>query len=531
MKKRIIILASIFIAIFALASAYLPGVLENSAKKAEADTTPSFSIISGFLWSSNTGWIKLNPGSTKDVKINDISSTFTGFAWSSNLGWINFAPTNIPSTFANPHVVKLEGDNVTGWARACSVLASADCTGTALKPSTVTGGWDGWIKMVNVTLKTPTTPTIPPPTKVFAGYAWGDLNLGWIDFSLAGAPGTSTPICTGCCGPCGGGPTVTCTATDATHPGGPYYTGDLITWTATPNPTGSSYTYNWEDGSSNGSLGLYSGHGSSFQVAYSNAGTYTPKVTVVETEAEATCQVVGDDGIIITPTPSYTFNCVHGKIESVPPGQTYCPDTSSGFSVSDNVTIPVANVSADFFKAVADTDYVLGSWGGSCLGTSPTINCSNPDPSVGKIITANFVPDLPGSCEFSFEPDPGSIDVNFGPTVTNPYTSSPGNSLVVRITNPATCSSVNLRGSGFPADDSGMVCRKSGATSFSPDCDGLSSGDLVGARAIDTIELEAYVSTNHTSRDVNCVEVTVKNTVDPPHEEKRDLCFGSFHHN
>lgn len=75
-----------------------------------------------------------------------------------------------------------------GWARACSVFASG-CDG-ALKPSDVTGGWDGWISLrgfgsavpghngngagygVSSNLATGTT----------SGYAWGGDITGWIGF-------------------------------------------------------------------------------------------------------------------------------------------------------------------------------------------------------------------------------------------------------------------------------------------------------------------------------------------------------------
>ena len=337
MKKRIIIVASVFIAIFALASAYLPGILNSSAKKVEAQTTTGTSAMSGFLWSSNIGWIKLNPGTAKDVTMTDADGSFSGFAWSSNIGWINFAPTDIPSTFDQPHVVQLTGEDVRGWARACSVLASSDCTGTDLKDSLVTGGWDGWIKMVNVTLKEPATPT-DPPTKVFAGYAWGDLNVGWVDFSLATTAGT--PVCTGCCGPCGGvNLNAQCYASHES-----YTAGDTVTWTLTRPTTGSSpYKYAWTDNDQLGSSkpsplsDNYPATGDfTFSTTYSPAvsTTYSPTVTVTDNVSSpaqtVTCtKAIGVPGGI-TVNPPAGLNCENNALD----GGEECDVVGSGYSFS-----------------------------------------------------------------------------------------------------------------------------------------------------------------------------------------------------
>lgn len=147
--------------------------------------------VSGYAWSENIGWISFSnttDGSAKQygVNIDPITGNFSGYAWSDNIGWINFAPLGfaptIPDTdIANHHGGKLEGNMITGWARACAGTTNGDCTG-----SSRIDGWDGWIKLSGTSVLSTYGVLINPTTGNFSGYAWGSDVVGWINFSPTG---------------------------------------------------------------------------------------------------------------------------------------------------------------------------------------------------------------------------------------------------------------------------------------------------------------------------------------------------------
>lgn len=144
--------------------------------------------LSGWVWSSNIGWISFNStncdidgdnqyeganegggatpaptdcptsGAVQDYGVNVDRTTgmFSGFAWSSNIGSINFAPAGIYPTSPNYSAcLDLPGAgqdcdgvgdyNVSGWARACSAFQNPTLCSGALNPNA--GGWEGWIKL------------------------------------------------------------------------------------------------------------------------------------------------------------------------------------------------------------------------------------------------------------------------------------------------------------------------------------------------------------------------------------------------
>ena len=181
--------------------------------------------VSGFAWSQTIGWISFNcldssgasspqqnTCATADYGVNIEMSTgnFSGFAWSSSFGYINFSPTPDAATgcTASP-CARLDGatNNVSGWARACDVLAAADCTGTTMKSSQALGGWDGWIKLSDPSWANPAnygylgSPGVvydagghngiyfDPASSKLKGFAWGGLVVGWVDFAPVVPPG------------------------------------------------------------------------------------------------------------------------------------------------------------------------------------------------------------------------------------------------------------------------------------------------------------------------------------------------------
>lgn len=198
----------------------------KETSKAEASSADN---VSGFAWSSNIGWISFNckdssgassldtcaSGNDYGVRIDDTTGYFSGFAWSSNIGWITFNPTAEASgsgcTVGNcatrvTDLSQISGNvPITGWARACSVFL-AGCDGS-LKPSSLRGNWDGWIKMSGSwsngvylekdhEIVTRNGITYDAHNRL-RGFAWGGDVVGWVDFD----PSTSIGPCFGCNAP------------------------------------------------------------------------------------------------------------------------------------------------------------------------------------------------------------------------------------------------------------------------------------------------------------------------------------------
>lgn len=192
MKK---ILFPFSVSLLAIALVGVVGYVHNTRAAQQSNVT-------GFAWSSNIGWIKMNPldDPAYDVTMNDATGALSGYAWSSNIGWIQFDPSDdVPGqSNSDPANVTLNGPNagqVTGWMRACSVFVSG-CSG-GLKSSAQTGGWDGWIEMSGADHISPIFTTITDTNgddhgaggvtyqaanSRLIGYAWGGDVVGWMDF-------------------------------------------------------------------------------------------------------------------------------------------------------------------------------------------------------------------------------------------------------------------------------------------------------------------------------------------------------------
>jgi hypothetical protein len=177
------------------------------------------SCLAGWAWSQNVGWISFNStdagagGGPYDVSI-DTSGNLGGYAWSQNVGWISFNPADLSAapacsgaTVAN---VNRSSGSVTGWARAMSAVGSANWNGCielsdGSKHPTVTGLSGNATSSQGVSYNA--------TSGILSGYAWGDLNLGWIQFSPYTNPGGGSVCISG--SPCNGGGTTlnsSCTA-------------------------------------------------------------------------------------------------------------------------------------------------------------------------------------------------------------------------------------------------------------------------------------------------------------------------------
>ncbi len=136
---------------------------------AQTGTSTTYELA-GYAWSDNIGWIKFSPGPNFKVTI-DVSGYLKGYAWSDNIGWVKFGDmSGFP--VAGDTNARLVNDKITGFARACAGTIGGDCNS-----SPRTDGWDGWIRLSGDSFGV----TVSGPT--LSGFAWGDVNVGWIDFS------------------------------------------------------------------------------------------------------------------------------------------------------------------------------------------------------------------------------------------------------------------------------------------------------------------------------------------------------------
>jgi hypothetical protein len=123
--------------------------------------------ISGYAWSDTIGWISFNGGSY-GLSVDE-SGTISGYAWSDNIGWISANAADLVGCPSGTCTANMDGDGVmTGWLRALSGGTSQS------------GGWDGFISLSGT--------GYGPVRQVdgsFAGYAWGDTVVGWVNFSYA----------------------------------------------------------------------------------------------------------------------------------------------------------------------------------------------------------------------------------------------------------------------------------------------------------------------------------------------------------
>lgn len=135
--------------------------------------------ISGYAWSSNVGWIKMN-GSTYGVSVDDQTGVMSGYAWSSNIGWIKFDGVRL----------NLVSNQVSGTAQACSALSNpAGCSGVV---SAAAAGWEGLIKFSGPGYGV--SRVVGPAGCTLEGWAWGSDVVGWVRFS-GGSFSVTTTAC------------------------------------------------------------------------------------------------------------------------------------------------------------------------------------------------------------------------------------------------------------------------------------------------------------------------------------------------
>ena len=170
--------------------------------------------LTGYAWSETTGWLSMNcknddscGTSNYRVEINP-AGILSGFGWSENIGWVSANTSDVAGCPEAPCTPKVEGDKVVGWLKAL---------GGGTESS---GGWDGWIRLSGISGTGGAYGVKVGPNGTFldceteASCAWGDINIGWLDFSKARI----------------GGPTANLTATPPEIPQGSF---SFLYWDST----------------------------------------------------------------------------------------------------------------------------------------------------------------------------------------------------------------------------------------------------------------------------------------------------------
>lgn len=159
--------------------------------------------VTGWLWSSNTGWVSMNCSNTSSCAgisygvTQSSSGDWTGYGWSSNVGWLKFN-TGCPTNYGQCNA-KLTASGLSGWARFCQQTSNpTNCSGE------LNNGWDGWVSLsytndndLSANLLQDGDPGIAPnnygPTQdptsgKLVGFAWGAGVVGWLNFYNVVAP-------------------------------------------------------------------------------------------------------------------------------------------------------------------------------------------------------------------------------------------------------------------------------------------------------------------------------------------------------
>lgn len=161
----------------------------STYKKVQAEGTGA---VTGFAWSSTTGWISFSCSNTAScttvnygVTVNPASGLLSGDAWSSNVGWIKFNPSwlDCPEVGScSPHL-NISNGAVTGFARACGGTTLGDCNSPDYE------NWDGWIRLSGTNHTSPEINgnkgvTYISSNNKLVGLAWGGPSvMGWIKFN------------------------------------------------------------------------------------------------------------------------------------------------------------------------------------------------------------------------------------------------------------------------------------------------------------------------------------------------------------
>jgi hypothetical protein len=132
-------------------------------------------------WAENAGFLNLKPDPDNGVRVRAFGdlSIVSGYAWHENVGWIHFGDgtPDAPPTYSNTSATDY-GVNVNPATGALSGFAWGENI--------------GWINF-NTAAASGQAVTLNASTGGFSGQAWSE-NLGWIGFDGLGANGAAVPV-------------------------------------------------------------------------------------------------------------------------------------------------------------------------------------------------------------------------------------------------------------------------------------------------------------------------------------------------
>ena len=158
---------ALFIALFVSFALFMRGMQTEAAAG-----TP----ITGYAWSDTIGWLDLNCSNSNSCGANNFGysvaadGTISGYAWSDNIGWVSANSADLTGCPSGTCSARIASGALAGWLKALS------------GGSAQSGGWDGWISLSG------SSPNYGPTVGVsgtMSGYAWGDTNVGWLNFAYA----------------------------------------------------------------------------------------------------------------------------------------------------------------------------------------------------------------------------------------------------------------------------------------------------------------------------------------------------------
>ncbi len=138
--------------------------------------------VTGWAWSDTIGWISLNASDTGTCTNTNYGltiaadGTMSGYMWNENVGWVSANAADLTGCPTAPCTARMNQYAMQGWMK---VLSANDAQ---------SGGWDGFISLSGSGYG----PTLATSGGLISGYAWGDMNTGWVSFGAASAPITTT---------------------------------------------------------------------------------------------------------------------------------------------------------------------------------------------------------------------------------------------------------------------------------------------------------------------------------------------------
>lgn len=155
------------------------------AASPQESVSQSGTAITGYVWSDTVGWISLHCSNHGTCGTSNYGlaiaadGTISGHAWSEHIGWISANSSDLAGCPSSPCTARMDELSMEGWLKALAANGPES------------GGWDGFISLSGGSYG----PTLA--NGILSGYAWGDTNVGWLDFDAGASPAATAwlPTC------------------------------------------------------------------------------------------------------------------------------------------------------------------------------------------------------------------------------------------------------------------------------------------------------------------------------------------------